>query len=186
MEIKEILANVRTKMEGSVAALRKEFSGIRTGRASPNLLDTVLVESYGQKVQLKQVANISVPEPKVILIQVWDRGIVKNAVKSIAESGLGLTPMCEGQTIRIILPDLTEERRRELAKSLSKYAEKAKVAVRNNRREGIDELKKMEKNKELTDDEVKKYSADIQKITDEFVKNIDDMTSKKEKEIMSI
>ena len=184
--ISEILSNVKNSMDASIQSFKKDLNGIRTGRASPNLLDSVVVDSYGQKMPLKNVANISVPEPKMIIVQVWDRDAMKNAAKAISDSGLGLNPIVEGQTIRIILPDLTEERRRELIKVVGKHAEKTRVVIRNVRRDGIDALKKMEKAKEISEDETKKYSNEIQKITDELNKFVDKIVEEKEKELMKI
>jgi len=184
--ISKILENVKTSMDGAIQALKKDLNGIRTGRASPNLLDSVVVDSYGQKMPLKNVANISVPEPKMILVQVWDRDAMKNAAKAIVDSGLGLNPIVEGQVIRIVLPDLTEERRKELIKVVGKHAEKSRIAIRNIRRDGIDELKKLEKAKEISEDDTKRYSNDIQKFTDDFNKVVDKIIEEKEKELMKI
>jgi len=184
--ISKILESVKTSMDGAVQSLKKDLNGIRTGRASPNLLDSVVVDSYGQKMPLKNVANISVPEPKMILVQVWDRDAMKNAAKAIVDSGLGLNPIVEGQVIRIVLPDLTEERRKELIKVVGKHAEKSRIAIRNIRRDGIDELKKLEKAKEISEDDTKRHSNDIQKLTDDFNKIIDKIIEEKEKELMKI
>ena len=184
--IKEVLDNMKLKMGVALDVLKKEFGGVRTGRASPNLLDNVYVESYGQKMPIRQVANISIPEPKIIMVQVWDRDTVKSAVKAISDAGLGVNPSVEGQSIRLVMPDLTEESRRDMVKLIGKLAEKSKVSVRNIRRDGMDYVKKMEKNKEITEDQSKKASVDIQKITDEFIDSIDKMVSVKEKELMSI
>lgn len=184
--IKAVLECMKVKMTSAIDVLKKEFCGVRTGRASPNLLDNVYVEFYGQKMPIKQIANISIPEPKIIMVQVWDRDSLKPAVKAISEAGLGVNPSVEGQSIRLVMPDLTEEARKDMVKLVGKLAEKSKVSIRNIRRDGMDSVKKMEKNKEITEDESKKASVNIQKITDEFVESIEKMVSAKEKELMKI
>ncbi|MCF8481797.1 MAG: ribosome recycling factor [Rhodospirillum sp.] len=173
-------------MEGAVDVLRKEFSGLRTGRASVNLLDPVMVEAYGQAMPLSQVATVSVPEPRMISVQVWDRGMSKAVDKAIRDAGLGLNPASDGQLIRVPIPPLNEERRIELTKVAGKYAEQAKVAVRNVRRDGMDQLKKMEKDGLISQDEHKKFGGDVQALTDATIKKLDETLSNKEQEIMQV
>ncbi|WP_448203171.1 ribosome recycling factor [Azospirillum sp. sgz302134] len=173
-------------MEGALEAFRKELSGLRTGRASASLLEPVTVEAYGSKMHLKEVGTVSVPEPRLITVTVWDRGMVKATEKAIRDSGLGLNPQTEGQTIRVPLPDLTQERRKELAKVAHKYAEQARVAVRNIRRDGMDGLKKAEKASEITQDEHKEQADKVQALTDQHIKLIDDALAQKEKDIMQV
>nr|WP_211113285.1 ribosome recycling factor [Azospirillum endophyticum] len=173
-------------MEGALDSFRKELSGLRTGRASSNLLEPVTVEAYGSRVPLREVATVSVPEPRLISVQVWDRGLAKAVEKAIRDSGLGLNPQAEGQVIRVPLPDLTQERRAELAKVAHKYAEHARVAVRNIRRDGMDGLKKAEKASEITQDEHKVQSDKVQVLTDQYIKLVDDSLAQKEKEIMQV
>jgi ribosome recycling factor len=177
---------LQRRMDGALDVLKKEFGGLRTGRASTALLDPIHVEAYGSNVPLNQVAGVSVPEPRMIVVQVWDRGVVKAVDKAIRESGLGLNPQTEGQTIRLPIPELTQERRTELSKIAHKYAELAKVSVRNVRRDGMDALKKAEKKGDITEDEHRRMAADIQAKTDEHIKKIDDMLAHKEKEILNI
>ena len=174
------------RMDGAIAALSKEFSGLRTGRASTSLLDSISVDAYGSSMPLNQMANINVPEPRMLTVQVWDAGLVKAAEKAITNAGLGLNPAAEGQLIRVPLPELSEERRRELAKIAGKYAENGRVSVRNIRRDGMDQLKKMEKDGDISEDEHHALADDIQKLTDEHVKTIDDMLAQKEKDILTV
>lgn len=180
------LSDLKRRMDGALESLRKEFAGLRTGRASASLLEPVTIEAYGSQMPLNQVANISVPEPRLITVQVWDRGMTKAVEKAIRESGLGLNPQTEGQTIRVPIPELSQERRQELVKVAHKYAEQAKVAVRNVRRDGMDGLKKAEKSGDISQDEHKAQSDKIQSITDQHVKKVDDMLATKEKEIMQV
>lgn len=177
---------IKRRMDGALKALHTEFSGLRTGRASASLLEPVMVEAYGSSMPLTQVATISVPEARMIMVQVWDRGMVGAVEKGIMNAGLGLNPMSEGQSVRVPIPDLSEERRKELVKVASKYAEQAKVAVRNVRRDGMDSLKKMEKDGEISQDEQKRFSDQIQTATDDFVKQIDDALASKEKDILKV
>jgi ribosome recycling factor len=181
-----LIKDLRRRMDGAIDVLRKEFAGLRTGRASVNLLDPVHVEAYGSTMALNQLANISVPEPRLIVVQVWDRAMAKPVDKAIREAGLGLNPQTEGQTIRVPLPDLTEERRRELTKVAAKYAEQARVSVRNIRRDGLDPLKKKEKDGEISQDQHRKLQHDIQALTDEYIKKIDDQLAHKDKEILQV
>ena len=177
---------LQRRMDGALDVLKKEFGGLRTGRASTALLDPVHVDAYGSSVPLNQVAGISVPEPRLIVVQVWDRCVVKAVDKAIREAGLGLNPQTEGQTMRIPIPELTQERRNELSKIAHKYAEQAKVSVRNVRRDGMDALKKAEKKGDITEDEHRRMAHDIQVKTDDHVKKIDEMLAQKEKEILHV
>ena len=173
-------------MDNTVEVLKKEFTGLRTGRAHASLLEPVTVEAYGQHMPLTQCATIGVPEPRMLTVQVWDKGQVKAVEKAIRESGLGLNPQTEGQMIRVPIPPLNEERRKELQKVAGKYAEQARVAVRNVRRDGMDSLKKLEKDGHVSEDEIKKHEKEIQALTDETIKKIDETLSGKEKEILQV
>ena len=181
-----MLKKLKTKMTASFNNLLKDFGGLRTGRASVSILDNVMVEAYGSMVPLQQVGTVSAPEARLLTVQVWDTSLIKPTEIAIRNSSAGLSPMVDGQLIRIAIPELSEERRKEICKLASKYAEQAKVAIRNIRREGMDEAKRQEKNKEITEDQLKKLSDDIQKMTDEFVKKIDTSLDVKEKEIMKV
>lgn len=180
------LSRYRDRMDKAVSALKEEFASLRTGRASANLLDQIMVEAYGATTPLNQVAAITVPEPRSISVSVWDRGVVVSVEKAIRSSGLGLNPVVEGQTLRIPIPPLTEERRRDLAKIAAKYAEQQKVAIRNVRRDANDDLKKAEKDSVISQDEQKRLEAEVQKITDEAVKRVDEALKTKEQEIMQV
>lgn len=182
----KIISDLRRRMEGAIDVLRKEFAGLRTGRASANLLDPVHVEAYGNKMPLTQVGTVSVPEPRLILVQVWDRSNVKATEKAIREAGLGLNPQADGQTIRVPVPDLSEERRKELTKVAAKYTEQARVSVRNVRRDGLDLLKKQEKDGTITQDQHRKLDKDIQTLTDATIKRVDDLLAAKDKEILQV
>jgi len=173
-------------MDGAIEALRKEFSGLRTGRASTALLDNVTVEAYGTKMPMSQVGSVNVPEPRLLTVQVWDNSLVKEAEKAIRDADLGLNPQTEGNLIRVPLPDLSEERRIELTKVAAKFGEQARVAVRNVRRDGMDTLKKNEKDKEISKDEHRDRGEDIQKLTDSHIEIIDKMLSSKEQEILQV
>jgi ribosome recycling factor len=177
-------ADLGRRMRGAIEALKHDLGGLRTGRASITLLEPVHVEVYGASMPLNQVATISVPEPRMISVQVWDRSNVGPVEKAIRSAGLGLNPISEGQTLRLPIPDLTEERRKELAKLAGQYAEKAKVAVRNVRRDGMDALKTDEKKNEISEDERKRHEVEVQKLTDETIGEIDAAASSKEKEIL--
>lgn len=177
-------ADVSRRMHGAVEALKHDLQGLRTGRASTALLDPIQVEVYGANMPLNQVATVSVPEPRMIAVQVWDRSNVTPVEKAIRAAGLGINPIVDGQNIRLPIPDLTEERRKELAKLASQYAEKAKIAVRNVRRDAMDALKTDEKKKEIAEDEHKKLDTEVQKLTDDTVKDIDLVVAAKEKEIL--
>ncbi|PSJ39898.1 ribosome recycling factor [Allosphingosinicella deserti] len=177
-------ADIQRRMHGAVDALKHDLGGLRTGRASTTLLEPVTVEVYGAHMPLNQVATISAPEPRMLSVQVWDRSNVSSVEKAIRSSGLGLNPISEGQTLRLPIPDLTEERRKELAKLASQYAEKARIAVRNVRRDGMDLLKQDEKKHEISEDERKRLEAEVQKLTDDTIKEVDAAASAKEKEIL--
>jgi ribosome recycling factor len=181
-----IIRDLKRRMEGALDVLRKEFAGLRTGRASASLLEPVTVEAYGNPMPLNQVGTVSVPEPRLIIVQVWDRGNVKATEKAIREAGLGLNPQTEGQTIRVPIPDLNEERRKELTKVAAKYAEQARVSVRNVRRDGMDLLKKQEKDHKLTQDQHRKLDKEIQALTDETIKKVDAFLAQKDKEILQV
>jgi ribosome recycling factor len=181
-----IVKDLRRRMEGALDVLRKELAGLRTGRASVSLLEPVTVDAYGSSMPLNQVATVSVPEPRLISVQVWDRGLAKAVDKAIREAGLGLNPQTEGQVIRVPIPDLTEDRRRELTRVGAKYAEQARVSVRNVRRDGLDPLKKKEKDGEISQDQHRKLQHDIQALTDDYIKKIDETLAQKEKEILQV
>jgi ribosome recycling factor len=176
----------RDRMDKSVAALKEEFNGLRTGRANAGLLDPVQVEAYGSTSPLNAVAAISVPEPRMISVSVWDKGMVVSVEKAIRAAGLGLNPIVDGQMLRIPIPPLTEERRKEYVKLAGKYAEQQKIAVRNVRRDANDDLKKAEKASEISQDEQKKMETEVQKDTDAAIKRIDEALKVKEQEIMQV
>ena len=178
--------DLQRRMEGAISSLTKDFQGLRTGRANTQLLDSILVEVYGAAMPVNQVATVSVPEPRMLSVQVWDKDNVKLVEKAIRESELGLNPQLDGQLLRIPLPDLSEDRRIELSKVAAKYAENAKIAVRNVRRDGMDKLKKMEKDGNLSQDDKHLYDEEIQSLTDQSVVQIDELLSKKEEEIMQV
>lgn len=182
----DLKKDIKRRMDGAVEVLKKEFAGLRTGRASSSLLEPVTVEAYGSSMPLNQVANISVPEPRMIVVQVWDRGMVKAVEKAIRDGGLGLNPQTEGQTLRVPIPPLNQERRVELQKIAGKYAEQNKVSVRNVRRDGMDVLKKMEKDGLISQDELRGHEKELQSITDETIKRIDELLANKEKEILQV
>ena len=174
--------DIKRRMDGAVENLKKELNGLRTGRASANLLDPVMVDVYGSKMPLNQVGTVSVPEPRMLSVQVWDASNVSAVDKAIRDAGLGLNPMPEGANIRIPLPDLNEERRAELTKVAGKYAETARVSVRNVRRDGMDEIKKDGN----TEDDEKRLQDEVQKLTDDAIKTVDQMLADKEKDIMTV
>ncbi|MBW1720758.1 MAG: ribosome recycling factor [Deltaproteobacteria bacterium] len=180
----EILSETREKMNKTIEALKREFSKLRTGRASTALLDGIRVDCYDTQMPLDQVASLSVPESRLILVKPWDQSIIGEIEKSILKSELGLTPMNDGKMIRIPIPPLTEERRKELAKLAKKMAEEGKISIRNHRREANEYLKELKNEKEISEDEAFRGQEEVQKITDEFIKKIDEITSEKEKEIM--
>ena len=180
------MKNTENKMTKAIAALENDFASIRAGRANPAILDKITVEYYGAATPLAQVGTISVPEARTLLIQPWDVSVLKEIEKAILASDIGINPNNDGKVIRLNFPPLTEERRKELNKSVSKRGEEAKVAVRNIRRDSIDEFKKQTKNNEITEDDLKDLEDKIQKITDKFIKQIEDITTDKEKEIMEV
>lgn len=174
------------KMESALKALQHEFAGLRTGRASTNLLDPIMVDAYGSMLPLNQVGNVTAPEPRLLSVSVWDKSMVKAVEKAIATSNLGLNPSVDGQTIRVAIPPLSEERRKELVKVAGKYSEAAKVAIRNVRRDGMDAAKKEQKDGKISEDDLRKQETQIQKLTDDFVKKVDDQLAAKEKDILSV
>lgn len=178
-------ADIERRMAGALDSLKHDLSGLRTGRANVALLDPVTVEVYGSMMPLNQVATVSAPEPRMLSVQVWDRANVTAVEKGIAHANLGLNPMIDGQTLRLPLPDLTEERRKDLAKLAGQYAEKAKVAVRNVRRDGMEALKEDEKKKAISEDERKRMEDEVQKLTDKYVADVDAAAAQKEKEILT-
>lgn len=180
------LDDLRRRMKGAIENLKSEFVGLRTGRASVNLMDPVMVEAYGSAMPLNQVATVSTPESRMISVQIWDKSMVGPADRAIRNAGLGLNPIVDGQTLRIPIPELNEERRAELSKIAGKYAEQNRIAVRNVRRDGMDTIKKLEKDSKISQDEQKAYSDKIQKMTDEMIKEIDHLTEAKDKEIMQV
>ena len=177
-------SDIERRMHGAVESLKHDLQGLRTGRASTTLLDPVTVEVYGAHMPLNQVATVSAPEPRMLSVQVWDKSNVGPVDKAIRSAGLGLNPIVDGQTLRLPIPDLTEERRKELAKLASQYAEKARIAVRNVRRDGNDALKQDEKKHEISEDEHKRLETEVQKLTDATIAEIDAATAAKEKEIL--
>ena len=183
---KPVLSSYRERMDKAVTALKEEFAGLRTGRASPGLLDQVHVDAYGSSMPLSQVAGVTVPDPRSLMVNVWDKGVVVSVEKAIRSAGLGLNPVVEGQNLRIPIPPLTEERRREIAKLAGKYAEQQRVAVRNVRHHAMDDLKKAEKDGALSQDEHRRMHDDVQKMTDEAIKRIDETLKTKEQEIMQV
>lgn len=178
-------ADIERRMAGAVESLKSDLSGLRTGRANVSLLDPVVCEVYGAMMPLSQVATVSAPEPRMLSVQVWDRSNVTAVEKGIAHAGLGLNPMIDGQTLRLPIPDLTEERRKDLAKLAGKYSEAAKIAIRNVRRDGMEALKEDEKKKEISEDDRKRSEDEVQKLTDKYVAEADQAASAKEKEIMT-
>ncbi|NMA55190.1 MAG: ribosome recycling factor [Firmicutes bacterium] len=186
MSLGRIESEAEEKMEKSLETFRKELAVMRTGRATPALLERVMVDYYGSPMPINQVATISVPESQLLVIQPWDRSIIKEIEKAILKSDLGLNPSSDGTLIRLPIPSLTEERRRDLARIVWKKAEETKIAVRNIRREANDELKRLEKEESISEDEIKRRQQEIQKLTDKFVGDVDSVAEAKEKEIMSI
>ena len=180
------LDDIKRRMEGSLNSLKAEFIGLRAGRASTAMLEPIMVEAYGSKMPMNQVGNISVPEPRLLTVTVWDAGLTSSVEKAIRESDLGLNPMAEGTLIRVPIPDLSEERRKDMVKVAGRYAEAARVAVRNVRRDGIEAARKLEKDSEISQDERHDLETDIQKLTDDHVKQIDDALSNKETEITQV
>lgn len=178
--------DIKRRMHGAVEALKHDFGGLRTGRASATLVEPLHVDAYGANMPITQVASITVPEPRMLQINVWDKGLVIAVEKAIRASNLGLNPMTEGTVIRLRMPDLTQDRRKELVKVAHSYAEKARVAARNVRRDGMDQLKALEKEHQISEDEHKKKADDVQKMTDETIKEVDAALKHKEAEIMQV
>ncbi|MBQ2410797.1 MAG: ribosome recycling factor [Selenomonadaceae bacterium] len=184
--VKEIIANNEERLEKSIAALKREFGSLRAGRATPSLLDKVMIDYYGTPTPVNQVAKVSVPEPRMIMITPWEKSLMHDIEKAIMKSDLGLSPNSDGTAIRLSIPQLTQERRQELVKTVGKKAEEAKVAIRNIRRDGNDAIKKLEKVKEITEDESKKGQESVQKLVDKYIKTVDTLREAKEKEIMEV
>ena len=180
------LEEFKRRMQAAIDVLAKELSGLRAGRASINLLDPIKVDAYGNFVPISQVGTVSAPEPRLLVVQVWDKSMVKAVEKAIRESSLGVSPSADGQLVRVALPDLNQERRQELAKLAAKYAEDAKISVRNVRREANDLIKKREKDKEISEDDAHRLNNDVQELTDTHIKKIDDMAAVKQKDIMQV
>ncbi|MEO0498050.1 MAG: ribosome recycling factor [Pseudomonadota bacterium] len=180
------LKDLQRRMDGTVTALRNDLSGLRTGRASANIVEPLMVDAYGSKMPMNQVANVSVPDARTVQIQVWDSGLVRAVDKAVRDSNLGLNPVLDGQLLRIPMPEMTEDRRREVVKIANEYTEKARVAARHVRRDGMDQLKKAEKDGDLSKDEAHSLSEDVQKMTDGTIKEIDATLATKEAEIMQV
>ena len=180
------LNEIKRRMQGTSSVLKTELSGLRTGRASAHLLDPIMVEAYGAQMPLNQVASVSIPEPRLIAVNVWDRSLVHAVEKAIINSNLGLSPATEGQMVRLRIPELNEERRRELVKIAHKYAETARIAVRHVRRDAMETVKKLEKDHKISKDDHDHFSGDIQKATDGGISEIDHMLAAKEKEILTV
>ncbi|MEF2550195.1 ribosome recycling factor [Aurantimonas sp. A2-1-M11] len=180
------LNELKRRMDGAIASLKGDLTGLRTGRASPSLLDPITVDAYGTQMPINQVANVSVPEPRMVTVTVWDKQMVGKVERAIRESSLGLNPITDGATLRIPLPELNEQRRKELVKVAHQYAESAKVAVRHVRRDGMETLKKMEKDGDIGQDDSRQQSDRVQKMTDETISEIDSLLSVKEAEIMQV
>jgi ribosome recycling factor len=178
--------DLKKRMNAGLDALRKEFTGLRTGRANPALLEFVKVDAYGSLTPISQVGTVSAPEARLLTVQVWDKGMVKFVEKAIRDANLGVNPVSDGQLVRVMLPEMTSERRAELVKLASKYAEGGRVAIRNVRRDGMDQLKKSLKDKEISEDEERKTGEEIQKLTDEMIKKIEEIFADKEKEILHV
>tara|TARA_Y100001970_G_scaffold165187_1_gene201855 strand:+ start:3981 stop:4538 length:558 start_codon:yes stop_codon:yes gene_type:complete len=174
------------RMDGAISSFNGDLAGLRTGRASTNMVDGIMVDAYGQKMPIDQVGSISVPESRMISIQVWDKGLVIAVEKAIYESGLGLNPQVDGELVRIPIPELNEERREELSKIAGKYAEQSRIAVRNVRRDGMDEIKKLEKDGTVGKDRAMDLSNEVQELTDNYIKKIDEILSQKEDEIRQV
>ncbi|MBN9413014.1 MAG: ribosome recycling factor [Candidatus Paracaedimonas acanthamoebae] len=180
------LDDLNKRMQGAMDALIKEFNGLRTNRASTHLLEPLMIDAYGSRMPMTQVGTISTPEARLLTVQVWDKELVKAVEKAIREAGLGLNPSADGQMVRIPMPDLSLERRQELTKIAAKYAEQGKIAVRAVRRDGMDELKKLEKESKISEDDHHNFSDEIQKLTDDFIKKIDQALHQKEKDILQV
>ena len=184
--IKEMMMDAESRMEKSIAALKRDLAGLRAGRATPALLDKIQVEYYGVPTAISQMASISVPEPRLLTIQPWDKGTIKNIEKAILTSDLGITPISDGTVIRLAIPPMTEERRLDLVKTVRRRGEETKVAIRNIRREANDLLKEMQKSGEISEDEQKRAQDEVQKLTDRQIKQVDEVLANKEAEIMEV
>jgi len=184
--LSELKQDLTRRMDGALETLRREFAGLRTGRASPALLDPVRVPAYGTEVPLAQVGTVNVPEPRMISVQVWDRGLVSAVEKAIRDAGLGLNPSSDGQLVRVPIPQLTAERRVELAKAAARYAEGTRVAVRAVRRDGMDQIKAHQKKHDLSEDDLERWSDEVQKLTDQYVKRVDEVLAEKERDIRQV
>ena len=182
----ELMNELKRRMDGALEALRREFGGLRTGRASAHLLDTVMVKAYGGDMPLNQVGTVSVPEPRMITVQVWDRSLVTPVEKAIREANLGVNPQSDGQLVRLPIPELSQERRQEMTKIAHKYAEQGRVAVRNVRRDGMEHLKQLEKAHLISEDEHRDRAEEVQKMTDETIREVDAVLGSKEGEIMQV
>ena len=180
------IADVKRRMQGAINAFKNDLASLRTGRASPSLLDPIQIDAYGASMPISQVATVNVPEPRLLSVQVWDRGMVAAVEKAIRESDLGLNPQTEGQVIRLRIPEMNEQRRKEMVKVAHKYAEEAKIAVRHVRRDGLDLLKKLEKDSAISEDDSTRHADQVQKATDQFVAEVDTILVAKEKEIMHV
>jgi ribosome recycling factor len=182
----ELSNELKRRMDGALEALRREFAGLRTGRASVHLLDPVIVKAYGGEMPLNQVGTVNVPEPRMITVQVWDRSLVGAVEKAIRDANLGVNPQTDGQLVRVPIPELSSERRQELTKLAHKYAEQGRIAVRNVRRDGMESLKKMEKDGKISQDDHRRRSEEVQKATDDHIKKVDDALAQKEREILQV
>ncbi|MEM0900797.1 MAG: ribosome recycling factor [Pseudomonadota bacterium] len=180
------LEDLKRRMDGALNVLKQELAGLRTGRASTALLEPITIEAYGAPTPLNQVANVTVPEPRMLAVNVWDKSMVSAVEKAIRESSLGLNPMTDGTTVRVPLPELNEERRRELVKVANQYAESARIAVRHVRRDGMDALKKHEKDGDISEDDARKEAESVQKLTDKLISDVDGVVAEKETEIMAV
>lgn len=185
-DFQSLRKDLKRRMDGALDVIRKEFAGLRTGRAHTSLLEPITVDAYGSAMPMTQVGTVGVPEPRLLTVQVWDKSLVKAVEKAIRESDLGLNPSVDGQLVRVPIPALTEERRVEITKVAGRYAEEGRVSIRNVRRHGMDELKRMEKDSVISKDQHHDFGEDVQKLTDEYVKKIDDLLAAKDKEIMQV
>lgn len=185
-DFNDIKQDTITRMDKTIETLKGDFGGLRAGRAHASLLDNIMVEAYGSPTPIAQVGTVSVPDARTLSVSVWDKGLAKAVEKALRESDLGLNPVSDGQLIRIPIPPLSEERRKELVKIAGKYAEQNKVAIRNIRRDALDEIKKLKKDNLISEDEEKKYGNDVQKLTDDAIKKIDDLLAAKEKDILQV
>lgn len=186
MTHKELIQDAEARMNKTVGVVKQELTTLKAGRANPQILDRVTVDYYGSPVPISQIGNVSAPEPRVLVIQLWETSMLKAVEKAILQSDLGINPMNDGKVIRLIVPELTQERRKELTKTVGKLAEEGRIAVRSIRRDALDALKKMEKKSEITEDDLRSAEKDMQKIHDKYIKSIDELAAAKEKEIMQV